>query len=58
MVIKVWFEIGESVVRVGIKKFVVVNFYGGNVLFVDIFIRELCVWYDILVVGMVWVCFG
>lgn len=56
--LKAWLEIGESVVRAGIKKLVVVNSHGGNVPLVDILTRELRVRHDILAVGTAWARFG
>lgn len=49
---------GESVVCVGICKFVIINLYGGNVLIIDIVVRDLWVKLDMFVMVINWFCFG
>ena len=56
--IRAWMEIGESVIRAGLRKLVIVNSHGGNVPLVDILVRELRVKYNMLAVGTAWARFG
>lgn len=53
-VIRVWFEIGESVSRAGCRKIVLVNSHGGNVAPMDIVARELRVRLGMLAVTCSW----
>ena len=55
---KLWLDIGESVLRAGVRKLVVINSHGGNVPMVDIVARELRVRHDMLVVATAWSRFG
>ncbi|MXN65269.1 creatininase family protein [Stappia sp. GBMRC 2046] len=57
-VTKAWEEIGDSVARAGIRKFVLINSHGGNVPIIDIVARELRVKYDMLAVATAWSRFG
>ncbi len=52
--IDLWFEIGQSVSRAGVKKLVIVNSHGGNVSIIDIVARELRVRESMLVVKTAW----
>lgn len=52
--IRVIGEIGESVVRAGVKKLVIVNSHGGNVSAMDIAARDLRVRLGILTVHVSW----
>ena len=51
-------EIGESVVRAGIRKLVVINSHGGNVTLIDLAARQLRVRHDMLAVHTSWGRFG
>ena len=55
--IDLWFEIGQSVARAGVKKLVFVNSHGGNVSIIDIVARELRVKEQMLVVKTSWSAF-
>ena len=55
---KLWLDIGESVLRAGIRKLILINSHGGNVPMVDIVARELRVRHDMLVVATAWSRFG
>ena len=55
--IDLWFEIGQSVSRAGVKKLVIVNSHGGNVSIIDIVARELRVRENMLVVKTAWSSF-
>jgi creatinine amidohydrolase len=57
-VTKLWLEIGESLVRAGLKKLIIVNSHGGNVPMVDIVTRELRVQHRMLAVSAAWSRFG
>ncbi|MEP7240640.1 MAG: creatininase family protein [Devosia sp.] len=56
--IDLWFEIGQSVSRAGVKKLVIVNSHGGNVSIIDIVARELRVREEMLVVKTAWSSFA
>jgi creatinine amidohydrolase len=56
--IDLWFEIGQSVSRAGVKKLVIVNSHGGNVSIIDIVARELRVKEQMLVVKTNWSAFA
>jgi len=56
--IDMWFEIGQSVSRAGIKKLVIINSHGGNVSIIDIVARELRVRESMLVVKTSWSAFA
>ena len=56
--IDLWFEIGQSVSRAGVKKLVIVNSHGGNVSIIDIVARELRVRENMLVVKTAWSSFA
>jgi creatinine amidohydrolase len=56
--IRAWTEIGESVHRAGIRKFVMVNSHGGNVDCIGIVARELRVRFGMLAVACAWSRFG
>jgi creatinine amidohydrolase len=53
-----WLDIGESVLRAGLRKLILINSHGGNVPMVDIVARELRVRHDMLVVATAWSRFG
>jgi creatinine amidohydrolase len=52
--VKAWIEIGDSLVRAGIRKLVIINSHGGNVAPVDIVARELRARHGLLVVTAAW----
>jgi creatinine amidohydrolase len=56
--IRAWNEIGDSVVRAGCKKLIIVNSHGGNIAIIDIVARDLRVRHDILCVHVSWHRFG
>jgi creatinine amidohydrolase len=56
--IRAWTEIGDSVVRAGVRKLVFVNSHGGNVPVIDIVARELRVKHRMLAVHAAWSRFG
>lgn len=56
--IDAWTELGVSVARAGIRKFVVVNSHGGNEEIMGIVTRELRVRFDMLAVKTSWQRFG
>jgi creatinine amidohydrolase len=51
-------EIGESVARAGIRKFVIVNSHGGNIALIDLAARQLRVRANMLAVHCSWGRFG
>lgn len=55
---RAWIEIGESVLRAGIRKLVLITSHGGNVPIMDIVARELRVRHDMLAVATGWARFG
>ena len=55
---RAWTEIGESVVRSGIRKLIIVNSHGGNLDLVSIVARELRVRCGMLAVKCQWNSFG
>ena len=57
-VIRAWREIGESVLRAGVRKMVLVNSHGGNIPALDIVARELRVRLGMLAVVVSWSRFG
>ncbi len=57
-VTRAWLEIGDSVARAGVRKFVIVTSHGGNVPIMDIVARELRVRYEMLAVATTWARFG
>jgi creatinine amidohydrolase len=56
--IRAWNEIGDSVVRAGCKKLIIVNSHGGNISIIDIVARDLRVKHDMLAVHVSWHRFG
>ena len=56
--IRAWSEIGDSVVRAGVKKLIIVNSHGGNISIMDIVARDLRVRHKILAVHVSWHRFG
>jgi creatinine amidohydrolase len=56
--IRAWNEIGDSVVRAGVKKLVIVNSHGGNISIIDIVARDVRVRHNILCVHTSWHRFG
>jgi creatinine amidohydrolase len=57
-VIRMLFEIGESVHRAGLRKLVIANSHGGNVSAVDLVARDLRVRQNMLVFACSWFGFG
>ena len=57
-VIRAWTEIGESVRRAGLRKFVLMTSHGGNIQAMDIVARDLRARHDMLVVTCGWHRFG
>ena len=53
-----FFEIGESVLRAGIKKLVIINSHGGNIALIDLAARQLRVRHGMLAVHTSWGRFG
>lgn len=51
-------EIGESVARAGIRKFIFINSHGGNLTIIDLAARQLRVRHDMLAVHCSWGRFG
>lgn len=56
--IQAWTDIGESVVRTGIRKLVIVNSHGGNEEVIGIVARDLRARFDMMVVKTSWERFG
>lgn len=56
--IEAWTELGASVARAGIRKFVVVNSHGGNEEVIGIVTRELRARFEMLAVKTSWERFG
>lgn len=56
--IRAWTEIGESVHRAGVRKFVIANSHGGNSPILDLVARDLRVRFGMLAVGAAWSRFG
>jgi creatinine amidohydrolase len=56
--IRAWNEIGDSIVRAGCKKLIIVNSHGGNISIIDIVARDLRVRHGILAVHVSWHRFG
>ncbi|MEQ1942888.1 creatininase family protein [Mesorhizobium sp. VNQ89] len=56
--IKAWTELGASVARAGVKKFVFINSHGGNEEIMGIVARELRVQFGMLAVKSSWSRFG
>jgi creatinine amidohydrolase len=57
-VIRTLGEIGQSVHRAGVRKFVIVNSHGGNVAAAELAVRDLRVRLDMLAVACSWSGFG
>lgn len=57
-VIRAWIEIGESVRRAGVRKFLIVNAHGGNVPLIDVVTRELRLRCGMLAVHTGWFRFA
>lgn len=55
---KLWFEIGESVARAGIRKLVMFNSHGGQPQVMQIVQRELRVRHKMMVVSLSWPALG
>ena len=55
---RLWMEIGESVMRAGIRKLVIFNSHGGQPQIMNIVQRELRVRYGMMVVGLSWPAMG
>ncbi len=56
--IRSWIEIGSSVARAGVRKFVIITSHGGNAAPVEIAARELRCKYDMLTVTTSWTRLG
>jgi creatinine amidohydrolase len=56
--LRAFIEIGESVVRAGIRKLVIINSHGGNITLIDLAARQLRVKHDIVAVHTSWGRFG
>lgn len=56
--LQAWLELGNSILRAGVRKVVVVNSHGGNVPLIGILTRELRVRHNMLAVGTAWAAFG
>jgi creatinine amidohydrolase len=56
--IRAWGEIGDSVVRAGCRKLIIVNSHGGNISVIDIVARDLRVRHGILCAHVSWHRFG
>ena len=56
--VRIWFEIGESIARAGLRKMVIVNSHGGNTDVIGIVARELRVRQNMLVATTQWRRFG
>ena len=56
--ITAWTEIGESLARAGLRKFVLVTSHGGNVSAMDVVARDLRVRHGMLAVTVGWSRFG
>ena len=56
--LRAFVEIGESVVRTGIRKLVFINSHGGNITLIDLAARQLRVKHGILAVHASWGRFG
>jgi creatinine amidohydrolase len=56
--LRAFIEIGESVVRAGIKKLVIINSHGGNIALIDLAARQLRVRRNMLAVHASWGRFG
>ncbi len=55
---RLWFEIGESVFRAGVKKLVFFNSHGGQPQVMEIVMRDLRVKHGMLCVGLSWPAMG
>jgi len=56
--LRAFIEIGESVVRAGIRKLVFINSHGGNITLIDLAARQLRVKHDVVAVHTSWGRFG
>jgi creatinine amidohydrolase len=56
--LRAFIEIGESVVRAGIRKLVIINSHGGNIALIDLAARQLRVKHEIVAVHTSWGRFG
>jgi creatinine amidohydrolase len=56
--VQAWTEIGESLVRAGLRKLVLVTSHGGNVAAMELVARDLRVRFGMLVVTVGWQRFG
>jgi creatinine amidohydrolase len=56
--LRAFIEIGESVARAGIRKFVIINSHGGNIALIDLAARQLRVKHGIVAVHGSWGRFG
>lgn len=55
---RAWLDVGDSVVRAGVRKLVIVTSHGGNVPVMDIVARELRIRHSMLCVATGWARFG
>src|SRR4051812_34031248 len=56
--LRAFIEIGESIVRAGIRKLVIINSHGGNITLIDLAARQLRVKHGIVAVHTSWGRFG
>jgi creatinine amidohydrolase len=56
--LRAFIEIGESIVRAGIRKLLFINSHGGNITLIDLAARQLRVKHDIVAVHTSWGRFG
>jgi creatinine amidohydrolase len=56
--LRAFIEIGESVVRAGVRKLVIINSHGGNIALIDLAARQLRVKHGIVAVHGSWGRFG
>ena len=54
----IWSEIGDSVARAGVKKFVMLNSHGGQIAVMDIVARDLRIRHGMLAVAANWFAMG
>ncbi len=56
--LRAFIEIGESVARAGIRKFIIINSHGGNLAIIDLAARQLRARHGVLAVHASWGRFG
>lgn len=55
---KMWFEVGQSVARAGLRKLIIFNSHGGQIQVMQIVARELRIAFGMFVVGASWFQLG